>query len=351
MIDAYELCDDPVDTDELDIIDIIDIEQEYIENWEWAPNEEVTIEIEVKNANFTERDFQVELFFLDENNEIKENFTTSSENLIQTISLDEGERGILNFTFKLDEPEEGEAYYLYAKFYDDNNETICTSLKAKSESEEATITIEEESKIIFVRAVSGPTEIIAGSKVEYTVEVINLGNVKESKVLVVFYNADLKIRETREITDLEIEKSQNVTFNFTLPQNTSAQSQKFSFSAEYDYNEENGNYYEFSEKSKIFSVQINASTSQATETNQTENQITELIPNQTTQTNQTENNSENTPTPYLWPIIITFILITLIIIGTFLFLKYGKRSYTETPSDTPTPASVYVKKIQTQPTA
>lgn len=342
---AYELCDETVSEDELEIIEIIDPSQTNEINWIWNPTEKVDIEVKVRNRNFTTRNFQLKLFFLDDDL-IEKNITTAETNPSKIISLVEDEFETLNFSFQLKEPNQN-TYYLYAKLYDANNESICTSLKAASTSEEATITIEQEEKIIVIRNVNGPTNITPGLEAKYTVEVINLGNIKEDKVLVVVYNANFKIREEQEIVDLAVEESKTVTFNFTIPANATTQQENLIFTTEYDYNNETGHYYQSSDKVKIFSIQIEDSQQQATLINETENQMQpNQTQNQTTSTSETE--FKPISIPYLWPIIITILLIVIIVISTFFFLKYKRDRYMETPSTASTAVTDYVKSIQKQ---
>ena len=343
LITAHELCDNRISEDKLEIIEITDSTQTDETTWSWEQNDDIITNITIENKNFTERDFQLELFLLDEDL-IAVNFTITNINPKQTISLDVNETKTLNLSFKLKELTHP-FYYLYAKLTDENNESICTSLKATSTSEESKIEIVQEEKIIIVRKVEGPTNITAGSKVEYMVEVINFGSSTEDKVLVVVYNTNLKIREEREIENLEAEKSKTVTFNFTIPKNASLTKETFLFSTEYGYNEENGLYYQSSDKLKTFYTQIIQN--QSIQTIPTQNETVQ-IENQTT--NETapiiqEKSSEASQIPYLWPIIITLLIIIIIIISMFLFLKYKKNNYVNNTSSS-TPANAYVEKIQ-----
>ncbi len=337
LTSSYEFCENATSENELEIIEIIDLAQNDEENWEWGPTEQVTVRVEVENKNFTERNFQVELFFIDEDQVIK-NITTDNTNLIKTISLEEDISETLNFSFQLDNPS-NDIYHLHAKLSDPNDENICTSLKATSSSTEATITIEQEEKIVVVREVTGPVNTTTGSLVEYTVEVINLGNTEEERVMVIIYNANFNLREEKEIIGLKSEALKIVTFNFTIPSTTTSQQENILFSTEYDYSNETGHYYQSSAKAKIFSIQINSGNNTETQTNPTEetqNQ-TGISQNQTNATqnqteifqNQTEESTEDkkTTNSYLWPIAITLSLITIIIITTLLLLK-KKPSYT-----------------------
>ncbi len=338
---AYKFCDDTISEDYLEITEITDPSQTNEATWEWNPAESINIRVEARNKNLTTRTFSVELYFLDDDL-VEKNITTTDIRPLQTISIERAQTGTLNFSFQLSEPKQN-TYFLYAKLFDPNNDTICTSLKATSTSEETTIKIKEEEKIIAVRNIKGPTNVTAGSYIEYITEIINLGNIKEDRILVVAYNADLGIREEQEIIDLGVEESKTVKFNFTIPTNTTKPQEDILFWTEYDYNNETGHYYQSSEKTKAFPITISASNILAIQINNTQNQ--------TTQINESENQIPVTEiqeikTTYFWPILITTLIIIIIITATFFFLKYKKNIYMEEPSSAPTPASTYVKKIQ-----
>lgn len=346
---AYDFCESITSRAELEIEEIIYQEQADETTWAWEPTEELNIEVIVKNKNFTERDFDIELFLLDENDKI-EKFVSNLSDTTKTVSLDKDQTKTLNFSFQLKEGISG-TYSLHAKLIDANNESICTSLEAASIGDEVTIEIKPEEKIIVVRNINGPTNVTAGSNVEYIVEVINLGNVKEDRVLVIAYNAKFSIREEREIINLGAEESKSVTFNFTIPENATTQEEIILFSTEYDYQNKTGFYYQSSYKSKIFLLQIEALGNQIETQNQTQNQTqtnqtqtNQTLPS-TTEETTTETTEEESDTSYLG-IIITISLI-LIITGIFFFLKYKGTPEIKTPSEAPTTAaSDYVKKIQ-----
>ena len=128
----------------------------------------------------------------------------------------------------------------------------------------------------MIKKINGPTDITAGSKTEYTVEIINLGNVLEERVLVIAFNANLKLREEEIITNIAIGKTANATFSFTIPTNTTATQERIIFGIEYNYNSKTGNYETLSQDTKniqvnIVSTQAKTHTATTTSQNQTEN--------------------------------------------------------------------------------
>lgn len=350
LISSLEFCNNRADESELEIRSIIDTEYEEKTTWPWEPEEDVTIEVELKNRNFSKRDFQIELYLLDEDENIKNNFTEPrAPTPLKSISLNEGESGTVTFSFKISE-NEGDIYYLYAKAYAENDPTICTSQQAIEKGDEANIEIVEEEKIITIKNITGPTTIIPGEEVKYTIEVSNAGNKKESNVLIVAYNAKMELRESKEILDLEVGIPKTATLNFTLPTNTTLTQEKILFTVEYDYDEEKDYYYRSSDKAKVLIVEISPTTTN--ETNQTQNQAATTINETATATTQTSNetaqeeNSSSTSIPYLIPILITVLLIALVIAAVFFFLKFRKDMYLDEETSSPTPASTYVKNIQ-----
>lgn len=337
---AYDFCENKTLQSKLEITEIIYQEQADEMTWTWGLAEELVIEVKVENKNFTQRDFEVELFLLDENSNI-EKLTSDTADTTKTISLNANQTQTLTFLFQLREGIGG-TYSLHAKLTDPNNESICTNLEAATINNEVTIEIESEEKIIIIRNVDGPTNAAAGSNVEYIVEVINLGNVKEDQVLAIAYSANLNIREEREIINLEINEMKNVTFNFTIPENSSIKEELFIFSVEYGYQNKTGFYYQSSDKDKVLLLQIQEPTNQVETQGQAKEQIQK---NETTP--ETTTTKDTTEIPYLW--IVLSISIIIIVIAIFLFLKYKEVPEVETPTTTATPttaASDYVKSIQ-----
>jgi hypothetical protein len=347
LTSSYELCEETISIDWGQIKEITDPSQTSETDWKWGPTETINILVEVENKDLSTRDFTVELFFLDSDLE-EENITKSIPK--KSLSITEGETETLNISFQLDEPKV-KPYYLYAKFYDTNNKTICKSLRAISVHEETTITIEEKEKIIVVRNVNGPTNLTLGDYYEYTVEVINLGNSLEEKVLVIMYNTKLGIREKREITSLAVEESKSVVFNLTIPQNSTTKEENLIFTTEYDFRNDTGfgNYYQTSEKVKPFLIQIDTTQISNIEEPAAQNQITEIT-EETIEEDNTQNEekvSQGIPLIYVWSGIISLSLIIIISL-ILLFLNYRKNKYMDTTPTPVSPATSYVKQIQDQ---
>ncbi len=344
LISAQELCSQVVSINKLEITSISDTTQASKTNWTWGQTEKVKIDINLENRNFTTRDFNLRLFFLDSGLE-ERNITSDVGNLTQIISLPTNESKTATFAFQLENPTR-KIYYLYAKLFDKNNESICTDLKAFSAGKPTTINIRQVQKIIIVNNVTGPKNLSQGQSAKYVVKVSNFGSEIEPVVLVVLYNIKMGIRESKKILNLDVGHSQSVTFNLTIPKNASLGNYKILFSTEYDYKNETEFYYQSSNKDRVFSVEV-------TEGKHLSAPIIKMPPkiNLSNVSKSVKKNvlpstkSLTSVKSYFWPIIITLSLILALSVVIFLIVKSKKR-YIEVSPDVPTPASAYVKQIQ-----
>lgn len=346
-VSAYEFCEETISENILKIRTIIDNSQSNEESWTWSPTEKVSVEVEIKNKNLTQRTFTLELFTLNEDLNPK-NITTSENDLVKTFTLEESEIKTINFTFTLDEPGE-KTYYLYAKLFDPNNKSVCTSLKALSESEETTINIEKDKNIITIKNITGPTNVTLGEPTNYTVKVINLGNTKEDRVSVTAYNTKLGIKEKGEIIGLGVEETKSVTISITIPKNaTTMQIEKLLFIAEFEYDNETGYYYDSVDKAKGIGMRIitppNETITKQNETINTTTQINQTIIKQN-QTNLKEKNLENTITNNAF-LITASILGIIIIITIVFFLKKFLKNSSKNPKTQSTAINDYIQKIK-----
>ena len=275
LVNAAYLCENMVGDDELEVMDIEDSNRLGEDEWTWSLNENISIQVKVKNENYTERDFEVKLFLLKENYGIIENFTTSDNDIIKTVSLEIEESQTLNFSFQLNEFNAGN-YFLFAKLYDKNNESLyCTELKARDIGDEILVEMKGQERLIVIKEIYGPEEITPGSTMEYIAEIINLGNIPESQILVKVFNSALQLRQEEEIFNLAIEEARNITFGFTAPSNLTTTEQQIIFAIEYDYNPNTGNYEEFSDNNNVFTIQIQQNTTIPEIINETSNSTTE----------------------------------------------------------------------------
>ncbi|NPE26574.1 hypothetical protein HNV12_01055 [Methanococcoides sp. SA1] len=343
QVSAIEPCTARVAEENLEIIAITDEEA----SWSWTTGEERNIQVEITNGNYSERDFEIELLFYDQDNVLETNFT--QETLIETVTLNESETTIANFSATPNDMPAGE-YFLYAKLTDSNNDSICTSLQAETESQKINITLGEEEHLAIIKTITGPTTVTVGSTAEYTVEIKNIGSAEEERVLAIIYNAAFQIREEKEIFGLGIEESENITFNFTLPSSATPQNDTILFSVEFNYDSTSGIYQNEALKDKVIPIQIISSTqipisTQNETTPQTQTEQNQTISQETTTPTTTETEAESTfKLPDLPYLLITSIILLITAIAAALFFYFKRKkspptTQTITPSMTPsTPA-------------
>lgn len=243
-IEIIEICEGgKVDEDKLELSKIHDELEDNTEKWAWAPGNDVKISLNLENKDYSERDFTIELVFLDENNK-EISFADNPDDIQKEISLDEDEKDDVKFNFKLKTGIDEAKYTLYAKAYDSDDEDICTSLKAESKSNPITISVEKEKRKVIVTKISGPKDIETSSPTQYIATLANLGSKDEDKVLAIAYNYQLGIKEKIEIENLNSGEEKTTTFNITIPNNISLTLPTYAilFSTEYEYNE-NYDYY------------------------------------------------------------------------------------------------------------
>ena len=319
---ASELCLTEVGTDIIEITSIRDTNFPDEAEWEWQPNEERTIEVKTKNKNHTKTSFKLELYLLNGNLNIQENFTTISSDTTKTISIDKDKTTETQFSFQLRNAESGE-YSLYAKLYDSSNESICTELKAIKTSKQSQINIAEQQRRSMVKKIHGTTNVTAGTNYTYIIEVINLGNIPEDKVLVTAYNKELGIRQDLEITTLGIKETKNISFTFSIPKNTTAAEERIAFTTEYDYNENSGLYSQMYDRDKSLDIKITATTQATSQpTNTTpEASSSAIVPYE--EPDATPSDQKSTTRLILLITVITLLIITVTAI-TYFYLKNKK---------------------------
>lgn len=341
-IEKVELCEDGnVDADDLEITRITDEEKENDESWKWAPGNKVEISVDVSNKEYAERNFIVELIMLDENNNEVEFAQSGTE---EETNLDEGEDDTVEFSFELNSNIAEGKYNLYAKMYDEENDNICTMLKAEEISNYKQITIEKEKNNVIISSVSGPEEIQTNSEVIYTATIKNLGSENEEKVLVILYNYALGLRETTVVENLESGQEKEAVLSFILPDNATLGQHKILFSTEFKYDNKKDIYRGFPADSDDIKYIINVLENveevpieeNIEETNETTNEtIIEdvIVEDEAAKTMAliTGNVVGDSNKISIWPV--TILLLFVAIVGIFLFFKKPRRQseYIEKP--------------------
>jgi hypothetical protein len=326
-IEKIIICDDKVDEDDLELTKIIDELADNGKEWEWISGDEIEISLELENKAYSQRDFAIELVFLDEDNE-EVSLADDSDDIRSETNIDEDESDDINFRFKLRaNAQEGE-YALYAKAYDQDNRNICTSLKAEDTSNPITIKLEQEDRKVIMTKIEGPRNATISSQVQYTATLTNFGSKDEDKVLAILYNYKLNIEEEIEIQNLDSGEQRIITFDISIPQDASLLSKHILlFSTRYQYDEKLDHYESFSDgdddaKYRITILEeIEQQVAEAPEGNNITDQIESITEDETdTPTTIITGNAIGIPEESPNWIVLT-ILIILAIIGIILFFK------------------------------
>jgi hypothetical protein len=242
VIEKIEICkDNRVNENKLEITKIKDRLEDNENKWDWTPGNNIKVSLDLENKYYSQRDFIVELVFLDENNE-EVFLADNSDDMIEKTTLNEDENDNMNFYFKLKSNIKEAKYTLYAKAYDETNDDICTSLKAEGKSNPILIKIEKVERKVIITNVQGPRDITTSSQAQYTATITNFGSVDEDKVLAIIYNYQLNLNEKIEIQNLDSGEEKTVTFNISISENASLSKHSLLFATEYEY-KENQDYY------------------------------------------------------------------------------------------------------------
>jgi hypothetical protein len=360
-IEKIEICEDgEVDKDELEISNIEDEEKDNDKSWNWAPGNDIAITLDLENKKLPETDFQVELIFLDEQNE-EVFLSENSDDMIKSTTIDEDEEDDIAFNFKLRPDLEESEYTMYVKAYDEDDEEICTSEKAQTRANPITIKIQREERKVTVSEVKGPENAQTSSTIEYEATITNFGSKTEEKILARMYNYNLEIREEIEFEDVEAGEKRTANFIATIPENVSEKKYPLLFSVEYEYNEKQDYYKSLPDEedeirkyitiSKKPEEKINEENKTNEKSNQTNEEGNQTLSNETKR-NSTEEGKvitgnaigtrEKSPN---W--ILLSILIILAIIGIYLFFKKPRmKKKKETTMETmPKPIRRYTAKL------
>lgn len=288
LIEKIEICpDDEVDDDELEIRSLKDQLEDNKVEWEWELNDNIRVDVEVENKYYSERDFVIELVLLSSNN-TEMQLSKEGWSVKKTIKLDENEDYTAEIDFRINPELKNDDYTLYARFYDEDDEDICTSLKAEKKSTPISVHILREERNTQVTSAEGPKEIQAGTNVEFNATITNLGEKDEDKVLVILYNK-LIGRFEQTIDDLDSGESQNLKFSIKIPENLTEQNTYITFSTEYDYDTKDKRYEAISEDYIKHFIEIKEIEIKEVIINKTDNKTSEEL-NNLTEDNNTEIN-------------------------------------------------------------
>ena len=240
-------------------INDVSIESDGDDEDVWKPLDEITIEVEVENDGDDEiQDIVVEMGLFDSNGrDVADDldFSNEDEEKIDLGDLDDGDDEMVTFTFVVpaDLEERGD-YKLAIKVYsEDDGEELQCSDRASDFSDDSFQDIEIESEddegkfIAFENIELQPSEAVCGDTVNLNVDVFNLGEDEQDQVKVTLFNSKLGLNLEREIrVDLDEGDSEQVEFEFLVPETATDGSYTLELSSEYDYR--SGNYRESSDE-------------------------------------------------------------------------------------------------------
>ncbi len=221
---------------------------------EWKLLDTIEIEVDVENTGTVDlNDIVVKLGLFDSegSNQINDlDFEDADEEEFDLGDLDEDDEETATFRFRIPADIDSGSYDFAIKAFSDdageNNECTDTSSDLSDDNFES-ISIEnedDESKFIaFEDVIVSPTEATCGDRVSVSAEVFNIGDEDQDQVKLTLINREMALDQFVEIrNDLDQGDSQEVTFEFIVPQGVTTKSYELSLGAQYDYR--NGNYRE-----------------------------------------------------------------------------------------------------------
>jgi len=238
----------------------------------WKPLDEITVEVEVENEGDDRiRDIVVELaLFNSEGKNIANDldFSNTDEEKIKLGTLNDGDQETVTFSFKVpaDFNDVGNlklALKAYSKDLGEANE--CTD-RSGDLSDDIFQDVEldredDEGKFIAFDSIKvEPSEAVCGDSVRISSKIFNVGDEDQDQVKIRLVNNKLNVDLSREIkNDVNQGDSENVEFEFVVPQTATDGSYILELSSEYDYR--SGTYRESSDDAtkipfKVFGCKI-----------------------------------------------------------------------------------------------
>jgi uncharacterized membrane protein len=326
---VIEVCDERINESKLEITSITDKNLDNSVDWEWKPQDDIKLEINVENKDYDEESYILELILVNADDE--QEYPTETR-IKKEITLEEDEEEKVTIEFQIKSNIEEGNYWFYVKVYQEDDEDICTSLRAEKTSNVKKIKIEKSDHSIKITKAQGPTNLTIGDEITYIVTVANLGNKDEPKVKVMLYNYLLGVNVAKEIEDLKSGEEENVTLSFTLSENASDTTKKITFQTEYDYDETKDYYQSTSQDSEDLIFYINLpSNPQSNVIRENKTNTTEVIKNTTNITNKTpvtiSNKTAIKSSSYkiIYYILILIVLIIIAVVVIAIFQHKKKR--------------------------
>jgi hypothetical protein len=218
---------------------------------EWEILDKIEIEVYVENLNNDNRirDVYVELKILDSSRrDVTRDFELDEEKIkIGTIRSDDEEKVIFVIpSVPIDSIEDDYLMYIAVYSEDDDSQCISTSndfrdYGASRYYTEFGVTKEYDRGIILSETLS-KLDVVCGQTVELPLELYNIGDERERKVLVHFFNNELGIDEKVIIDDFRAGKRRNMIFKFDIPKDLTRNSYFLDITTHFDWDDDDDEY-------------------------------------------------------------------------------------------------------------
>jgi hypothetical protein len=217
------------------------------EDFEWNPLDDISIDVDVRNNYNSKEKVTVELsLYSISDNEFVE-FDGNDDVLEQSIRIEDGDTETFTFDFKVS-PELAEGNYrVYAKAYLDSDEDAGCTTKIGSNSYEP-VTIDYDDAEVIVADIEAPETSSCGLIDRVTMDVYNLDYGDDEDFRVNIYNKELGLNMNSERFSLDNGDSQNVGFDFKIPETAAEKTYKVTVVAEYNYRSSSETYSDESDE-------------------------------------------------------------------------------------------------------
>ncbi|MBI2630310.1 putative S-layer protein [Candidatus Pacearchaeota archaeon] len=250
----------------LDIRNVDDKQLDNTDEWEWYPEQNIEIDVRVRNNAGEDLDGVLEYGLYDPANN---DFVDLDEDTID-FSIDDGKSEDITIKLKIPSDIDSEVasknFRLYIKVYEDGDEdTRCADIQDNSLYQ--TVEVKKNKRDLTISDVTFPTSALCGDSLSFRSVLYNIGRSDEDKVKVVAYNRDLGINATKEFSNFDIGDSASLNFDFTVPGNITEKQYTLNFRTYYDYDSDDETYSASETKDFILSVSggcQSSSTSSAT---------------------------------------------------------------------------------------
>ena len=235
-------------------IEIVEIRDERLGNskvWEWAPLDEISIRIRVRNNLDTRERITTAISLYSIKEGIFLELDGKDEELEETIRIDSRDREYFYFKFKLPVVDlvEGD-YILFIKAFVDGDESSYCS------SAQESVDVEFEDEMIIER-LPALIESPCGGYNELSVRIYNLDAGDEEEFRVWLKNSELGINLVSSIYELDEGDYQSIFFSFEIPKNATEKAYTFNMIIEYNYRESTGVFRDSISKSFFVDVKGN----------------------------------------------------------------------------------------------